>query len=133
MKGSELIGFREVPSDNSTIGEIAQETEPIIRQIMVGADLPQDELERKLYIIRKRAEKYIRASSMEQKRYFYIPSLSTKVLIYKGMLTSEQLGRILSGPAGQKNGECHRPGSFPLQHKHFSQLGPGPTIQHAGP
>ncbi len=91
-EGVRLIGFREVPTDNSTIGEIARETEPIIRQIMVGAELPQEELERKLYIIRKRAEKYIGASSMVQKRYFYIPSFSTKVLIYKGMLTSEQLG-----------------------------------------
>ncbi|MFO7668755.1 MAG: glutamate synthase large subunit [Bacteroidales bacterium] len=91
-EGVRLIGFRDVPTDNSTIGEIARETEPVIRQILVGADLPQDQLEIKLYIIRKRAEKYIASSSMAQKRYFYIPSLSTKVLIYKGMLTSEQLG-----------------------------------------
>ena len=91
-EGVRLIGFRDVPTDNSTIGEIARETEPVIRQILVGADLPQDQLEIKLYIIRKRAEKYIASSSMVQKRYFYIPSLSTKVLIYKGMLTSEQLG-----------------------------------------
>ena len=91
-EGVRLIAFRDVPTDNSTIGEIARETEPLIRQILVAADLPQDELERKLYIIRKRAEKLIASSSMEQKHYFYIPSLSTKILIYKGMLTSEQLG-----------------------------------------
>lgn len=91
-EGVRLIGFRDVPRDNSTIGEIAREVEPGIRQILVGADLPQIELERKLYIIRKRVEKYIAASAMEQKSYFYIPSLSTKILIYKGMLTSEQLG-----------------------------------------
>ncbi len=91
-EGVRLIAFRDVPTDNSTIGEIARETEPLIRQILVSADLPQDELERKLYIIRKRAEKHISSSTMEQKHYFYIPSLSTKVLIYKGMLTSEQLG-----------------------------------------
>lgn len=91
-EGVELIGFRDVPRDNSTIGDIAREAEPNIRQILLGADLPQDVLERKLYIIRKRTENYIAASGIKQKSFFYMPSLSTKVLIYKGMFTSEQLG-----------------------------------------
>ncbi len=91
-EGVQLIGFREVPRDNSNIGDIARKVEPIIRQVLLGADLPQEELERKLYIIRKRTENYIRASGLEQKRFFYIPSLSTRILVYKGMLTSEQLG-----------------------------------------
>ncbi len=91
-EGVQLIGFRDVPRDNSNIGEIAREVEPNIRQILLGADLPQEQLERKLYIIRKRTEKYIASSKLKQKNFFYIPSLSTKVLIYKGMLTSEQLG-----------------------------------------
>jgi glutamate synthase (NADPH/NADH) large chain len=91
-EGVQLIGFREVPRDNSTIGDIARSAEPNIKQILLGADLPQEELERKLYIIRKRAEKYVAASKLKQKNFFYLPSLSTKVLIYKGMFTSEQLG-----------------------------------------
>jgi glutamate synthase (NADPH/NADH) large chain len=91
-EGVDLVGFREVPRDNSCIGDIARSAEPRIRQIMVGADLEQDELERKLYIIRKRAEKYISSTSIKQKHFFYLPSLSTRVLIYKGMFTSEQLG-----------------------------------------
>ncbi len=91
-EGVKLIGFREVPRDNSTIGDIARGAEPEIKQILLGADLSQDELERKLYIIRKRAEKYIQTSQLKQKSFFYLPSLSTKILIYKGMLTSEQLG-----------------------------------------
>jgi len=91
-EGIQLIGFRDVPRDNSTIGDIARSAEPNIKQILLGADLPQDELERKLYIVRKRAEKYVNASNMKQKSFFYLPSLSTKVLIYKGMFTSEQLG-----------------------------------------
>ena len=91
-EGIRLIGFREVPRDNSNIGDIAKDVEPKIRQILLGADLPQEELERKLYIIRKRTEKYIANSKLKQKSFFYIPSLSTKILIYKGMLTSEQLG-----------------------------------------
>jgi glutamate synthase (NADPH/NADH) large chain len=91
-EGLQLIGFRDVPRDNSTIGDIARKAEPDIRQILVGGDFPQDELERKLYIVRKRTEKYIAESGMKQKSFFYIPSLSTRVLVYKGMLTSDQLG-----------------------------------------
>lgn len=91
-EGVNFIGFRDVPRDNSTIGEIARAAEPGIRQILLSADIQQDDLERKLYIIRKRTEKAIRDSELKQKNLFYIPSLSTKVLVYKGMLTSIQLG-----------------------------------------
>jgi glutamate synthase (NADPH/NADH) large chain len=91
-----FIGFREVPTNNTVLGEISLAAEPRIRQILLGADLQQDELERKLYIIRKRAEKAIRNSGIGQKSFFYIPSLSTKVLVYKGMLTSMQLGEYYS-------------------------------------
>jgi len=91
-EGVNLIGFREVPRDNSVIGDIARGAEPNMKQILLGADLSQEELERKLYIIRKRVEKYVAASNLKEKTLFYLPSLSTKILIYKGMLTSEQLG-----------------------------------------
>ena len=86
-----FIGFRDVPRDNSVIGDIARAAEPEIIQILLGGDISQEELDRKLYIIRKRAENAIRNSDIEQKSFFYIPSLSTKVLVYKGMLTSMQL------------------------------------------
>lgn len=91
-EGIDLIGFREVPRNSNAIGEIARAAEPEIVQILVGGDMPQDDLERKLYIVRKLAENEIRNSDLIQKNLFYIPSLSTKVLIYKGMFTSEQLG-----------------------------------------
>ena len=91
-EGVNVIGFRDVPVNNSVLGEISLAAEPFIRQILLGADISQDDLERRLYIIRKRAEKAIRESDIGQKKSFYIPSLSTKVLVYKGMLTSIQLG-----------------------------------------
>ena len=91
-EGVNVIGFREVPRNNSSIGEIARAAEPYIQQILLGSDIPQEDLERKLYIIRKRTENAIRKSELKQKSFFYIPSLSTKVLVYKGMLTSIQLG-----------------------------------------
>jgi glutamate synthase (NADPH/NADH) large chain len=91
-----IIGFREVPTNNKVLGEISLAAEPRIRQILLGADIQQDALERKLYIIRKRTEKAVRESDIRQKSFFYIPSLSTKVLVYKGMLTSMQLGEYYS-------------------------------------
>ncbi len=91
-EGVNLIGFRNVPRNSSVIGEISRSAEPEIQQILLGADIPQDDLDRKLYIIRKRTENIIRSSDIKQKSFFYIPSLSTKVLVYKGMLTSTQLG-----------------------------------------
>jgi glutamate synthase (NADPH) large chain len=90
-EGVNIIGFRNVPRDNSVIGEISKAAEPEITQILLESDIPQDDLERKLYIIRKRTENAIRNSDLKQKSFFYIPSLSTKVLVYKGMLTSIQL------------------------------------------
>ncbi|KPK85416.1 MAG: glutamate synthase [Bacteroides sp. SM23_62_1] len=90
-EGVEVIGYRDLPRNSDVPGEISRAAEPGMTQILVGADLEQLELERKLYVIRKRVEKRIRESGCSQKSLFYIPSLSTRVLVYKGMLTSEQL------------------------------------------
>jgi len=90
-EGLNLIGYRDVPVDSSVPGEIAKTTEPAIKQVFVQASLERDELERKLYIIRKLAEKEIRDSNLKYKSGFYQPSFSAKVIVYKGMLTPDQL------------------------------------------
>lgn len=87
----DFLGFRDVPRDNSTLGEIAKQSEPFMQQIMLGSELEQEEFERKLFIIRKKVEKKVYQSDLKEKSFFYLPSLSSKVLIYKGMLTSDQL------------------------------------------
>ncbi len=92
----DFIGFRNVPRNSSVLGEISRAAEPFIKQILLGSETEQDTLERKLYIIRKRAEVAIRNSGIKQKNFFYLPSLSTKVLVYKGMLTSLQLGEYFT-------------------------------------
>jgi glutamate synthase (NADPH) large chain len=92
----DFIGFREVPRNSSVLGEISRAAEPFIKQILLGSETEQDALERKLYVIRKRAEVAIRNSGIKQKNFFYLPSLSTKVLVYKGMLTSLQLGEYFT-------------------------------------
>jgi len=91
LEGLELIEYRDVAVDSSAPGEIAKLTEPYVRQVFVKADLEQDVLEQKLYLVRKQAEKEIRESEIPNKGTFYIPSLSSKVIIYKGMFTPSQL------------------------------------------
>ncbi|MCU4173699.1 glutamate synthase large subunit [Marinilabiliaceae bacterium N1Y90] len=91
-EGLELIGYRDVPVDSDVIGEIARQTEPCIRQIFVKGNYEQDALERRLYLARKQAENTIRQSDLVEKEAFYLPSFSSKIFIYKGMLTPDQLG-----------------------------------------
>jgi glutamate synthase (NADPH/NADH) large chain len=91
-EGVNIIDYREVPRNSEVIGDLSRAVEPAMKQVLCGADLDQLDLERKLYVVRKRTENAILKSDIPQKDHFYIPSLSTRVLIYKGMLTSEQLG-----------------------------------------
>ena len=90
-EGLRLLTIRDVPVDSSILGSISRASEPVTKQIFVSGLCEQDELERKLYIIRKKVEKIIAGSNLSNKRAFYIVSLSTKSMIYKGMLTSLQL------------------------------------------
>jgi glutamate synthase (NADPH/NADH) large chain len=92
-EGLEVIDFRDVQVDDSILGDIARSSEPFIRQIFVKGNFEQDELERRLYISRKLAENQVRISTLKHRSDFYIPSLSSKVLIYKGMFTSLQLAQ----------------------------------------
>ena len=91
-EGLELIGYRDVPVDGSAPGEIAKRTEPVIKQVFVKANLEQEALERKLYIVRKLTEHEIVKSDLEHKEAFYQPSFSSRTIVYKGMLTPAQLG-----------------------------------------
>jgi glutamate synthase (NADPH/NADH) large chain len=90
-EGLELIGYRIVPVNHSAPGAIAATTEPAIKQVFVRGYLEQDALERKLFVIRKLTEHTIRNSGLSQKDYFYQPSFSSKILVYKGMFTPRQL------------------------------------------
>jgi len=96
QQGQRCLGWRRVPTDSigADIGPTALEAEPIIEQLFVGAaeSLDEEAFERQLYVIRKAASHAIRGSeTLEHALQFYICSLSTKVMIYKGMLTSLQV------------------------------------------
>jgi glutamate synthase (ferredoxin) len=89
-----VLGWRTVPTDNSALGQSALDCEPLIRQLFIGRnpDLRDDTaFERKLYVIRKLAEQAIRYSAAPGGQHFFVPSLSYKTLLYKGMLMPEQL------------------------------------------
>ena len=93
-EGQQFLGWRTVPTDNSDLGPTARAVEPKIRQIFISrADSITDDMafERKLYVIRKRIEKAVRESNIGQRSMFYIPSLSHKTLVYKGMLNATQV------------------------------------------
>ncbi|XZE55247.1 glutamate synthase large subunit [Planctomycetaceae bacterium SH139] len=94
--GQQLIGWRDVPQDTAgaDIGPTAQNSEPFIEQLFIAAanGLEGEAFERKLYEIRKRASHELRnATHLRQALMFYICSLSTKVIVYKGMLTPAQV------------------------------------------
>ncbi len=93
-EGQRLLGWRTVPTDNSLLGDTAKLSQPFIRQLFVARDcnlVDDAAFERKLYVIRRRASRTVRASSIAQCSMFYISSLSYKTIIYKGMLTPGQL------------------------------------------
>lgn len=93
--GQELLGWRSVPTDKKTanIGPTALAGEPVIEQPIVAAKgVSGDDFERQLYLIRKQASHRLRTdATLTQAKMFYVCSLSTKVIIYKGMLTTDQL------------------------------------------
>ncbi|MEI8086310.1 MAG: glutamate synthase large subunit [Paludibacter sp.] len=90
-EGLTLLAIRDVPVNSDILGETSAFNEPQTKQIFVTGASSQEELERKLYIVRKKIENSISKSIIAKDRSFYIVSLSTKQMIYKGMLSSLQL------------------------------------------
>jgi glutamate synthase (NADPH) large chain len=93
-EGQNVLGWRRVPTDHSPIGPSARSVEPVIEQVFIGraAGISDAQaFERKLYVIRKRVEHAVRASDLADRGFFYLPSLSANTLIYKGMLSADQI------------------------------------------
>ncbi|MDH3642252.1 MAG: glutamate synthase subunit alpha, partial [Gammaproteobacteria bacterium] len=93
--GQKLLGWRELPvhPDGAGIGHAARAAMPTFAQLFIGADgVAGDAFERKLYLIRKHSTHQLRGDlGLSERQLFYVCSLSTKVIIYKGMLTPEQV------------------------------------------
>jgi len=93
-EGQHLLGWREVPTDDHLIGASALSVEPYITQVFIGlGETVRDHthFERKLYVIRKLFEKAVAALDIPEKTFAYMPSLSSNTLIYKGMLSADQI------------------------------------------
>ncbi|HEY1167982.1 MAG TPA: glutamate synthase large subunit [Candidatus Limnocylindrales bacterium] len=93
-EGLHLLGWRDVPTENSGLGASARAAQPLIRQVFVDRPerLVEDlAFERKLYIVRRLVEKAVSRSAIPARGDFYIPSLSCRTIVYKGMLNASQL------------------------------------------
>lgn len=93
-EGQKVLGWRDVPTDNSSLGNTAKSSEPFMRQVFIqrSANLVDDgAFERKLYVIRKRTHIAIRASHIDP--MWYPSSLSSRTIVYKGMLMPVQVGQ----------------------------------------
>jgi glutamate synthase (NADPH/NADH) large chain len=98
--GQRLIAWREVPVDPelSGIGPTALRSRPTIMQVFIGSEkaIDQDEFERRLYLIRKSTTAAIRKSGMYSTDLFYVCSLSSRIIVYKGMLSTAQLPQFFA-------------------------------------
>jgi glutamate synthase (ferredoxin) len=93
-EGQRVLGWRTVPTDNSPIGPSAKAGEPAVRQIFIERSSDVEDpaaFERKLFVIRRRVENAVKRSDISERDMFYIPSLSYKTILYKGMLKSGQV------------------------------------------
>lgn len=90
-EGLSLMHLRNVPTNTEILGDSAQKNEPDIKQIFITGFADTATADRQLYIVRKMIENRVRLSAIPSKDDFYVVSLSTKNIIYKGMLTSMQL------------------------------------------
>ena len=117
-EGQSVLGWREVPTDDSPLGPTARSAEPAFKQILIACNpalTDGDAFERRLYVIRKRVEHAIGNSDLSEKELFYIPSLSARTLVYKGMLIGSQMEQMfpdLTDPAFES--------ALALVHQRFS-------------
>jgi glutamate synthase domain-containing protein 2/glutamate synthase domain-containing protein 1/glutamate synthase domain-containing protein 3 len=92
-EGLTNLGWRDTPIDGNNIGRLARGSQPYIEQVFLrrAPGMDQDALERKLYVVRKRVEAAVAESDFREKGYFYLPSLSSRTIVYKGLLLAPQI------------------------------------------
>ncbi len=95
-EGLVVLGWRDTPVEGDAIGREARASQPYIQQLFVArpAGMDSDEFERRLYVVRKRAESQVAKSDVRDKSFFYIPSFSSRTIVYKGLLLAHQIGQF---------------------------------------
>jgi glutamate synthase (ferredoxin) len=104
-EGQEFLGWREVPVNNSVIGEMARSNEPLISQVFIGwgkGITDEKDFERRLFIIRKLVEHAVDQAKLTEGSFFHVPSLSSRTLIYKGLLLADQVARFYPDLADER-------------------------------
>ncbi len=129
-EGLTVLGWRDTPVNVDAIGRVARASQPYIEQIFIrgASGMTQDELERKLYVVRKRAESEIAASDLPDKNFFYIPSLSSRTIIYKGLLLAPQIAEFYNELTDPDAVSALMPGASAVFHQHFSLLATGASL-----
>ena len=94
QEGLAVLGWRDIPTDNASLGNTAKASEPFMRQVFIQRSpdcVDEQAFERKLFVVRKRSHHHIRSTSVDD--FWYSASLSCRTMIYKGMLMPEQVGK----------------------------------------
>ncbi|MGH9584622.1 MAG: glutamate synthase subunit alpha, partial [Bryobacteraceae bacterium] len=91
-----VLGWRDTPIDGNSIGRVARASQPYIEQFFAAraAEMSAEEFERRLFVVRKRAEAAVAVSDMRDKSFFYIRSFSSRTIVYKGLLLATQIGQF---------------------------------------
>ena len=118
-EGQVVLGWRDVPIDSSMpMSPTVKECEPVIRQLFIGRGenvMVPDALERKLYVIRKKASHAIQAMGLAHGTEYFVPSISVRTVVYKGLLLANQVGQYYSDLA-----DTRTVSALALVHQRFS-------------
>jgi glutamate synthase domain-containing protein 2/glutamate synthase domain-containing protein 1/glutamate synthase domain-containing protein 3 len=102
-EGMRFLGWREPPVNNDYLGRIAKEVEPFMLQAFVHrGSLERDMIDWKLFVVRERLELEIENSQFRQKKFFYIPTMSSKVVAYKGLMLADQVQSFFGDLADER-------------------------------
>ncbi len=131
-EGQVLLGWRDVPVNvEMPMSPTVRTKEPILRQVFIGRGndvIVQDALERKLYVIRKTASAAIQSLKLKHSKEYYVPSMSSRTVVYKGPAAGRPGGHLLPRPAGPALCLGHRPRAPALLHQHLPRVAARPPV-----
>ena len=95
-EGLSVLGWRDTPIDGNTIGRVARNSQPYIEQVFIrrSAGMDQAAFERKLYVLQKTSAAEVANTDLKEKELFYVPSFSSRTIVYKGLLLAPQIPRF---------------------------------------
>ena len=120
-----------MPVDNSNIADAAREVEPCMRQVIIASTAADNNVfERKCFVIRKRIEHAVRALNLQDKAQFYVPSFSSRTIVYKGMLLANEVGVYYKDLVDETVVSALGLGTSTLLYQYFPCLGFSTSIPH---